>query len=45
MDLRSRFQPVEKVAEDSDRNFWMTGPEAVDYGLVGKVIRSMDEVG
>ena len=38
-------QPVEKVAEDSDRNFWMTGPEAVDYGLVGKVIRSMDEVG
>lgn len=37
-------QSEEKIREDSDRNFWMTGPEAVEYGLAGKVIGSMDEV-
>ena len=38
-------QPIERVTEDSDRNFWMTGPEAVEYGLAGKVIQSADELG
>jgi ATP-dependent Clp protease, protease subunit len=37
-------QPLEKVEHDTDRNFWMSAQEAVDYGLVGKIIASADEV-
>ncbi len=32
-------QDVDKVMQDSDRNKWMTADEAVDYGLVDKVMR------
>ena len=35
-------QPLEKVQEDTDRNFWMSAKEALEYGLVGKVIESSD---
>jgi ATP-dependent Clp protease protease subunit len=35
-------QPLEKVQEDTDRNFWMSAKEALEYGLVGKVIQSSD---
>ena len=31
-------QPLEKIAEDTERDFFMSGEEAVDYGLVDKVI-------
>lgn len=31
-------QSVEKIATDSDRDFWMSAQEAADYGLVDKVI-------
>jgi len=37
-------QPIEKIAKDSDRNFWMSGQDAVDYGLVGKVIKSIGDL-
>ncbi|MCB9420560.1 MAG: ATP-dependent Clp protease proteolytic subunit [Ardenticatenaceae bacterium] len=37
-------QPLEKVEHDTDRNFWMSAKEAVDYGLVGKIIAAADEV-
>ena len=37
-------QDVEKVAKDSDRNFWMTAGEALEYGVVGKVIHSASEI-
>jgi ATP-dependent Clp protease protease subunit len=37
-------QPLEKVERDTDRNFWMSANEAVEYGLVGKIIQSSDEV-
>ena len=37
-------QPLEKVEEDTDRNFWMTTDEALEYGLVGQVVQSIDEV-
>lgn len=36
-------QPVEKVAKDSDRNFWMTAKEALDYGLVCRIIEKADD--
>lgn len=33
-------QPLEKVAVDTDRNFWMGPEEAQAYGIVGQVIKS-----
>lgn len=37
-------QPLEKIKEDTDRDFWMTSKEAVDYGLVGKIVTHISEV-
>jgi ATP-dependent Clp protease protease subunit len=37
-------QPLEKVEHDTDRNFWMSAKEAMNYGLVGKIIESTDAV-
>jgi len=37
-------QPLEKVARDTERDFWMSVDEAVDYGIVSKVIRSMKHI-
>ena len=33
-------QPLERIAEDSDRDFVQTAEEAVEYGLLDKVIAS-----
>lgn len=37
-------QSVEKVQQDTDRNFWMSAEEAQDYGIVAKIIHTSDEV-
>lgn len=37
-------QPLEKVAKDTDRNYWLSCDEAVDYGIVNKVIISYDNL-
>lgn len=37
-------QDVEKVAKDSDRNFWMNAEEAVAYGLAAQIITSASEI-
>ena len=37
-------QTVEKIAKDSDRNFWMSAEEALEYGLVPKIISSVSEL-
>lgn len=37
-------QPLEKVEHDTDRNFWMSAQEAINYGLVGKIVQSTEEV-
>ena len=37
---RETGQPYEKVARDTDRNYWMDTEEAVAYGMVGRVISS-----
>ncbi|MBR5436474.1 MAG: ATP-dependent Clp endopeptidase proteolytic subunit ClpP [Muribaculaceae bacterium] len=29
---------IEKVAKDSDRDYWMTAKEALDYGMIDKVL-------
>lgn len=30
-------QPVKRIAEDTDRDFWMNPQEALDYGIIDKV--------
>jgi ATP-dependent Clp protease protease subunit len=37
-------QPVEKIAKDTDRDFFMSAEEAREYGIVDKVIESRREV-
>jgi len=37
-------QPAERIEQDTDRNFWMDTQAAVEYGLVGKVVSSADEL-
>ena len=31
-------QPIEKVAANSDRDYWMTAVEAAEYGMIDKVL-------
>lgn len=38
-------QSVKKVAADVDRDFWLECKDALDYGIVGKVITSAAEMG
>ncbi len=37
-------QPLEKVEKDTDRNFWMSPSEALDYGLVGRIVSSAEDL-
>ena len=37
-------QPLDRVAKDTDRDYWMTVEEAVSYGIVSKVIETADEL-
>lgn len=38
-------QTIERVQRDMERDFWLSTEEAKDYGLLGKVIKSVDELG
>ncbi len=40
---RETGQPYERVARDTDRNFWMTAEEAKDYGIVTHVVEERNE--
>jgi len=31
-------QPLDKVREDTDRNYWMSPEEALEYGIVGRIV-------
>src|SRR5690606_16879184 len=37
-------QPIERIEEDTRRNFWLSAPEAQEYGIVGSIISSADEL-
>ncbi|MCA9733899.1 MAG: ATP-dependent Clp protease proteolytic subunit [Deferribacteres bacterium] len=41
---RETGQPLEKVSKDTDRNYWMSANEAIEYGIVGKIINSIDDL-
>lgn len=38
-------QTPEKIAQDTARDFWLTTDEALEYGLLGSVISSIDQLG
>jgi ATP-dependent Clp protease protease subunit len=44
MIARETGQTIERIAKDTQRNYWLSAEEAVDYGLVGKVIQDAAEV-
>ena len=35
---------LEQIKKDTDRDFWMNAEEAVEYGLVGKIVRHRSEI-
>jgi ATP-dependent Clp protease protease subunit len=37
-------QPLKRVEKDTERNFWMSAEQARDYGLVGEIITSADQI-
>ena len=37
-------QTYEKIKADTDRDHWMSAEEAVEYGLVGKIVTSRREI-
>jgi ATP-dependent Clp protease protease subunit len=38
-------QSVERIEADTDRDYWMSAEEAVEYGIVGRIIQGVDELG
>jgi len=34
-------QPLERIIKDTDRDFYMTAQEAIDYGLVDKIVTQL----
>ncbi len=37
-------QPLDRVEQDTDRDYWMSAEESLEYGLVGSIIESADEL-
>jgi len=37
-------QPIERIKKDTDRDHWMSAKEAVDYGLVGRIVTSHKDI-
>ncbi len=42
---RQTGQPLEKVMLDMERDFWMNPQEAVDYGIVSRIIERQQDLG
>jgi len=37
-------RPLEQVEQDTDRDYWMSVEEAIEYGIVSRTITSFDEL-
>lgn len=37
-------QPLERIEKDTDRDYWMTPEEGIEYGLVGKVVENAGDI-
>jgi len=42
---RETGQSIERIEEDTHRNFWLDADSAVKYGIVGKIIGKASELG
>ena len=38
-------RPFETIAKDMERDFWMSAPEAIEYGIVSRIIERQTELG
>jgi ATP-dependent Clp protease protease subunit len=34
-------QPIEKIAKDTDRDFYLNAREAIDYGLADRIVEGL----
>jgi len=41
---RETGNPLEMVLEDIERDHWLSAQEAIDYGLVGRIIKGREEL-
>ena len=41
---RQTGQPLERIEEDTHRNFWLSAEEAIAYGIVGKIIQTQADL-
>jgi ATP-dependent Clp protease, protease subunit len=41
---RETGQTLERIEKDTHRNFWLDARQAIEYGLVGSIIQSVDEL-
>jgi ATP-dependent Clp protease, protease subunit len=41
---RETGQPLERIEDDTRRNFWLDANAAIEYGLVGRIIQSEREL-
>jgi ATP-dependent Clp protease protease subunit len=41
---RETGQPVSRIEDDTHRNFWLGAEEAVEYGLVGRIVAHQADV-
>jgi ATP-dependent Clp protease protease subunit len=37
-------QKVEKVENDTKRNYWMSAEEGIKYGLISKIVKTLDDI-
>jgi ATP-dependent Clp protease protease subunit len=37
-------QPLERIEDDTNRNFWLDAATAIEYGIAGKIISSVSEL-
>jgi ATP-dependent Clp protease protease subunit len=42
---RQTGQTLERIEDDTHRNFWLTAEEAIAYGIVGKIIEKQVQLG
>lgn len=37
-------QPLERIEKDTDRDYWMSPQEGIEYGLVGRVVTNVKDI-
>lgn len=41
---RETGREIEQVAKDTDRDFWLDAQEAIDYGLISRIVQKKSEI-